>query len=440
MGHKVIYLLIAGLLISAFVGCGNNKRGSNHRTENKKIESSEILSAQKMDSTLSPSTKYFNVYLENSGSMNGYVKGNTGFEQSIYYYLTQIENSEVADSVNLYYINSKVIPQGNDIETFIHHVEPADFQKKGGNLGSSDIAVILDTLLNRHKFNDISLFISDCIFSPKQKMSESEVPNYLTEQSTHIERAFREKLKDLNDEFAVVICQLQSDFEGRFFNRENKVQWITCKRPFYFWLLGSPEQICRLLKVVPFDCLKGKGAEVENIYTICRIDSPIGYGIVNTGKVGSFERNKQNAKYEIFNCKPNHKGLQQGLFQFAIGVNYTAFPLDKAIFVNPDNYDLNTKDYNISIKSNLVKTLNYTHLLYLSTTLDPIPAQQIEIILRNYIPLWVEEKNDPIGLDLEKDNAFNKTFGLKALVDGVTNAFGGNGTEYAKFIVRINKK
>lgn len=130
MGHKVIYLLIAGLLISAFVGCGNNKRGSNHRTENKKIESSEILSAQKMDSTLSPSTKYFNVYLENSGSMNGYVKGNTGFEQSIYYYLTQIENSEVADSVNLYYINSKVIPQGNDIETFIHHVEPADFQKK----------------------------------------------------------------------------------------------------------------------------------------------------------------------------------------------------------------------------------------------------------------------------------------------------------------------
>ena len=28
------------------------------------------------------------VYLENTGSMDGYVNGNTGFKQTIYYYLT----------------------------------------------------------------------------------------------------------------------------------------------------------------------------------------------------------------------------------------------------------------------------------------------------------------------------------------------------------------
>ena len=31
-----------------------------------------------------------NVYLENSGSMDGYVNGNTGFKQSIYYYLSEL--------------------------------------------------------------------------------------------------------------------------------------------------------------------------------------------------------------------------------------------------------------------------------------------------------------------------------------------------------------
>lgn len=444
MRYRVICLLIVGLLIGAFVSCGDGKRSLNHRTGNKNpmktTELPEIPFVQKLESTSSSSTKCLNVYLENSGSMNGYVKGNTGFEQSIYYYLTQIENNEVVDSLNLYYINSKVILQGDDIENFIHHVEPADFQKKGGNLGSSDIAVILDSVLNRHKSDAISLFISDCIFSPEQKMSESEVPNYLTEQSTRIERVFREKLKELNNKFAVVICQLQSDFDGRFFNRENKVQWITHKRPFYFWLFGSPVQIHRLLEVVPFDCLKGKGAEVENLYTICRTESSIDYGIVNIGKVGSFERNKQNPKYDILNCKPNNKGQQHGLFQFAIGVNYAALPLDGAFLLNPDNYELNTKDYKITIKPNTVKTLNCTHLFYLSTLRDPVPAQRVEIALKNHIPFWVGEKNDPIGLDLERDDAFDKTFGLKPLVEGVCNAFGGEGFEYVKFVVQVNKK
>ena len=444
MNRNLMWLLVGGLLTGTLGGCGDSKRNSARRLvnvgETYRGGSVETLAASENLASTPISTSRFNVYLENSGSMNGYVKGNTGFEQSIYYYLTQVESNNVADSVNLHYINSKVIPQGSDIESFIHHVEPADFQKKGGNLGSSDIAVILDTILNRQTINDISLFISDCIFSPNKKMQESEVQNYLIEQSTRIEKIFRDKLKRLNNQLAVVICQLQSDFNGNFFNRENKAQPINHKRPFYFWLMGSPAQISRLLKTVPFDCLRDKGAEVENLYVLCMPDSEIEYGIVNTGKVGSFERSKTNPKYDIFNCKHNSRGTQQGTFQFAVGVNYGGLPLDEAFLSDPANYALNTNDFDLSVKPNRVSTLNYTHLLNLSTTLSPIPAQQVEIALRNRIPAWVEEKNDPVGLDMEQDEALDKTFGLKSLVEGVCNAFGGDGSEYAKFVIRINKK
>ena len=43
-----------------------------------------------------PATKcVYNIYVENSGSMYGYVKGVTEFEQSVYSYLSDIKISEI---------------------------------------------------------------------------------------------------------------------------------------------------------------------------------------------------------------------------------------------------------------------------------------------------------------------------------------------------------
>lgn len=105
------------------------------------------------------------VYLENSGSMDGYVNGYTGFKQTIYYYLTELRD-KVTSSIHLFYINSKVISMGNDIKTYIHNTTPTIFKAGGGNLGTSDIATVLDTLLSRRKKDEVALFISDCVVSP----------------------------------------------------------------------------------------------------------------------------------------------------------------------------------------------------------------------------------------------------------------------------------
>lgn len=439
MNRSVMLLLLGISLMMMSLGCNGNKRRPEVKRNGEIIGPVGGLNSQVIDSTQTSFVGSLNVYLENSGSMNGYVKGNTGFEQSIYYYLSQIEYTEVVDSIHLYYINSKVIPQNCELESFIHHIEPDDFRKKGGNLGASDIAVMLDTVLSRQQSNEISLFISDCIFSPGKKMPETEIQNYLIEQSTRIERIFSNKLKFMNNELAVVICQLQSDFNGTFFNREDAYRQIQHKRPFYFWLIGSPMQICQLMNVIPFERLKEKGAEVENVYTLCRINTPVKYGIEqNRGKIGSFERDRKNPRKSIFNCKPGTRGQQQGIFRFAIGVDYSMLPLDSTVLLNPLNYDLSAKEYSVEIRP--IYTLQgYTHSIYVSTTQLPISATELEITLKNPIPQWVEEKNDSIGLELEQGEALDRTFGLKALVEGVYNAFGGRQTECAKFVVLINK-
>ena len=144
-------------LVCVCFSCGN--RGG--KINDSKKQSSKIIQPHPIQDV--------NVYLENSGSMDGYVKGNTGFEQSIYAYLTDLQISKLVDTLNLNYINSRIIPLGCDVEKFIHNIEPADFRRHGGDLGTSDIAIVLDSILKLHKKNDISIFISDCIVSPGNK-------------------------------------------------------------------------------------------------------------------------------------------------------------------------------------------------------------------------------------------------------------------------------
>lgn len=418
-------IILFGLIIIIFAQCSNNKRPS-----------SEITSAKDTTTDSVPKLKGFNVYLENSGSMNGYVKGNTGFKQSIYFYLSQIENN-ITDSINLFYINNKVIPLGINIDSFIKNINPVNFVKKGGNTSASDIAVVLDMILNRHKTNEISLFISDCIFSPGKKyQSDKEVQNYLIQQCTHIENSFKRKLREMNHELAIVICQLYSDFNGNYFNRYDKPQYIDAKRPFYFWLIGSPKHIQKLLKEISFESFQDKGSQVENIYTIYKTNAQPNYGIVNNGKWGTFERDKKDPLHSVHSVTKAQKGPNTGKFRLPIGINYSSVLLADSYLLDSSNYELQGNNYSLTIDS--YKTLHYSHILYLTTALPSIPTSRLKIVLKNRFPEWVSDKTDYIGINLKTDNAFDKTFGLEYLIKGVYDAFGGANADYATFEIKIN--
>ena len=69
-----------------------------------------------------------NVYLEISGSMNGYVNGGTSvFQQVVKEYLSGINNAGFASSVNYFYISNKITPKGNDLNGFITKLNPSSF-------------------------------------------------------------------------------------------------------------------------------------------------------------------------------------------------------------------------------------------------------------------------------------------------------------------------
>ena len=57
----------------------------------------------------------YNIYVENSGSMNGFVQSQAEFKETVGNFLADLEINDLAKSINLNYINSTIIPIGSNI-------------------------------------------------------------------------------------------------------------------------------------------------------------------------------------------------------------------------------------------------------------------------------------------------------------------------------------
>lgn len=425
---KKSFFIIGGVLLLALLSVKCNSSENNRIPPTKVSKDSLPVQSQPI--------KNVNVYLENSGSMDGYVKGNTGFEQSIYAYLAELQISKIVESLNLNYVNSRIIPLGNDVEKFIHNIEPIDFRKHGGNLGTSDIAIVLDSVLSRHKKNDVSIFISDCIVSPGNKFASSpqSLDNYLLEQRTKIKKSFVQSLEQAKGDLSVVICQLTSLFDGRFYNKFDRPTYYKGNRPFYVWLIGSTAHIKQLLDKVTLETLKGNGAELKNVYTLLVSSKKIDYGVLLMPRLGCFDLDKANPKTTIRNIRKENKGQQGGTFMFSVGANLNQLPLDKSYVLNKANYEVNNKDYVLSVKEQ--KGGRFSHVFRLSSKIAS--RGNITITLKNQFPQWVVDKTDFLGDDLEKDGTTDKTYGLRYLIEGVYDAFTSRQKNYAEFKITIN--
>ena len=412
------------LLIFIVLSCG------------KKQEKTEVDTADTLNVPTSPTDSavilqkpIINVYLENSGSMDGYVKGNTGFEQAVYSYLSDVKISDITDSLNLFYINSKVIPQGGDIEDFIDKLEPASFKAKGGNRSESDISDVIKSALSAINDSTISILISDFIFSPG---SNKKAVEYLTNQQIGIKSAFAESLKRNN--LAVIVYQLTSEFSGQYYNMENKPTQINDKRPFYILITGNLIHLKNLIQKV--DVKKMKGSGVENTYTAMKKQQSINFGIIKDHRIGSFE---QISNTQIKKAKAD-KGNG---FQFSFGTDFSSFIIDNSYLTNKLNYKVSDPNYSVEIVNSNMKisdNLHYTQVVKLNTKQNIITSTNIKVQLMNRLPNWIEDMNDEDGIDILSPGAMSKTYGIKYSLGGIFDAFTMQDSTYAEFNISILNK
>lgn len=409
---RKIYIILL-LSVIAISGCGD--RDGRGRTAGGRV-----------DTVIKPkSTKPFviNVYIENSGSIDGYVKGVTEFEQAVYNYLSDIKISGITDTLNLFYINSQIIPQRSDITDFIEKLDPASFKQKGGNRTSSDIANVLDTVLKEIRRDKVAILVTDGIFSPGKGKNSAQ---FLVNQEIGIKRIFADYLKN-NHTAAVIVYQLSSKFDGTYFNNTDQRIPINAQRPFYIWIIGDIEQLIILRKKVSDEKLKLRsGNQFFNVFAVMNGGQPVKYAIKPSS--GKFELSKKRPKTDIENLG---KDSRTSTVKFAVNVDFSPLLLDETYILNTDNYD-NSSKYSLKVKENLAKSNGYSHTL--EFTSDKVIKGPVSIKLKARFPDWVGNTNDSSGVNA----VTGKTYGIKHQLSGVFDAFTFTNKYYTDIKININ--
>lgn len=382
-----------------------------------------------------------NVFLENSASMDGYVKGVTEFETAIYNLLGDFKISGVCDSLNLNYIN-KSIPYSKqnalapDIQDFIEKLEPSIFRQRGGDRSVSDLKNVLNTVLETVNNKNAAILISDFVFSPGGKTNAQD---FLNNQGVGIKIDFAEKLKSYD--LSAVVIQLESNFDGLYYDKTNTKIYLNCKRPYYIWVIGNSKQITEILDKKFLDNINGGYKNRLVLQKIKGTNNP-SYKIQSKPVFGSFDRS-EIGKGVLAEAKGSEDIQNKGLFGFNVAVDFSNSLQDANYFMDITNYKLSNENYNLKfekIKNNQDASLTgFTHILKLQTAFVRDEILRIDVI--GNTPAWVFNSTSIDDSNISRDALEEqKTFGLKFLIEGVSDAFYPKSNSNSISSIKINIK
>lgn len=338
-----------------------------------------------------PDSVSLNVYVENSGSMNGYMCNGSNLKDAVYDYVSDLKKNTT--TCNLFYINSQIIPCKVSLDDYIKNLTPSSFAKAGGNLKDTDLRSIFKLIMNKHEANTVSVFVSDCILDIPQNAT-----NYFGNCQVSIKNTFNEALAK-NPNLGVEIMKLQSKFDGYWYCGKNKQKLDNVKRPYYIWVIGDKNILAVLNEKVPFINRKIMGEGIQD-YCAYSTSQPILFDI-DQKKYAVNHANKISVEV-LADLRPSlqEESLLENIYQYT-----------------PEDI-VQTKV--VSVRPITKSGSKYSHVLNLELS-SPQTLKSASITL-NYPEMaqWVKLSNDSTGV---YDNSIDKTTGIQYLIQGVADAF-----------------
>jgi hypothetical protein len=369
-----------------------------------------------------------NIYLENSGSMYGYVSGGGNFSSVISTIAADCDLN--FSKVNYNLVNAKFTNFGTDLASFLKPVSDVNYMKVG-DPSTSDLNLIFENILEKSGNGNISILISDGIYSVKGTGLISK----LKTQSTLTRNKFVKRLKVEN--LTTFLIKYESKFKGNYYPAKGGLIKIDQDRPYYVWVIGESDLIKEKFKEGYFQNQPG----FVDIVKFIKLDGDdVGCQYVMHNERGSSKVGSD--KLALNDVDVNNKRE----FAFSLAFDFSKVPYNEGYFKNNDVYE-NNQGYTVtevSASADLkpvakvgLDTEKFKHVVTFSKTGPPWGI--MEVVIKNRIPNWIEKTNtddDSIIIDNT-----TQTFGFKYLIDGISKGYSyvKKTEDVAKFQININK-
>lgn len=401
------------------------------------------------------------VFVENSGSMDGYVtKSATNFKSKLGSIIPTLlrRTTGINDDSHIYEINTKVFDCGlvSDYKQYLGRLSPSSLKGNAeiNNCPRTDtdvsecFEIIVDSL--RRNEGMVAMFVSDCVFSP---IGDSVVEVLLEQNLANVEEAMG-RLYKYDKNYGVLVYRYMSDFHtivngnkylGAYFLKNNVGIPLSEQRPFYVWIFGKTRQLAEIRRALQ------RHETTDNLFVEFGSVAHIPYAIPT---------HKESPEYGKLTCpKSKHKHItdptliKKNRMQFAIDVDFSAIPLSDSILLQPTSYEVQS-DLGIYVeKVEIIETQEpqvsgYTHRIVLMAEAETGRSLElrgqyiVNVLLKRpeLSSLWTETYNDPTGEDYHRvrnDSIPATTFGIASLIEG-TYTMHKSSKSYAKMTIIIN--
>jgi len=411
-----------------------------------------------------------NVYIENSGSMDGYVYGQTEFKGAIRDLLVMLKYHYDEENIKIFFINDKPYPtaSGTDLATFATNINA---HWHIGDRKNSELNNIFKQVLDRTNNQTISILFSDYIYSIPNK---GNTVGLLNDAKSLTKDAFQNKWKKDKVPLATTIVKMKSKFDGRYFpytsdtdffyilsseTDNHKKEFIVfdnkygrggfnfskpcytiSKRPYYICVIGNQEVLNDFNKKI--EMKTGKMEGYENKYVLSSEDAKSVYYSVlqSTYNKGRFKPDRKKSKknyihgIEDVHLQKSGGGCSRGKeepLSFAVAVDFSNIQAEDDYLKNPVNYTIITNNFSIdsiiSAEKNKIKpndwnriaAANPTHIIVMTAKTKAV--SDISFVLKKQMPQWIKDSNTED--DTCKSKLENKTFGLYYWITGISEAY-----------------
>lgn len=423
--------LFALVILIPFYISGCKSRSRDTESAKPKPAQNELMPVQKEENIMPEKVIFF---IENSGSMFGYVSQPNEFKNSLVglAYLPEFDKA----GKSFYFINGtsnplknsgiKINYVGNDPDLFKNNLNQKSFNT--GDVRFSDLNKMFEIALDSARGNRISVLVSDCLYDVGE---ESDPLTALKIEIQKTQQSFRERLE--NEDIQTLIIKAGSRFNGlyHFASKRGSKKIENEDRPFYIIFFGRT----RLLNKVITE--QSVGSKITGRYETARFfvndEKSIPYQIVPSIDLkGEFKLDFKD-KYKLINARP-----LKNEFQFALAADFSSLPFSDSYLASTGNYDCPFSNFDVVKVEKITKKIpgvEGTHIITVFT--DKNPVGNLEIVLKNLTPGWVMETNT----DTEEDTDSIHTFGFKQLIDAIGEAYEykNSGKNPATFKILISK-
>ena len=395
------------------------------------------------DSISSPSVPAcIQIYMENSGSMDGYVYLNSEFKDALGKII--VKSNNFCKKTNLYFVNDTIYDiqetaLKGDVNNFVSQLNVSTM--KIGATGSSNINNIFKMVLDKTNKDTISILFSDFVYS----INGIDVSSQVANAKNATMGAFMNAIKK-DPDFATIILQCKSQFQGNYYDRNDHPIFHTGVRPYYIFIMGKYNQLKYIDEKLELNKTATGIPGLENKYilsskTWCLDETTV--QALTTSYTNSQLIKPERNGYDIDFFKFD-KGDTYWEFAYALGLSHLF--VDDSYLTDITNYEIEPNDIKI-LKAEFTK--DQAAINEVTQFISPLILQfgmentsktpNVKVHLLNKIPSWVLKANiqDDKGIVPEP----SQTFAIGSLIEGVYEAFKSqtSGKPIFEFQIIINK-